>query len=97
MKYPHVREPDRGDPDVCVHCREPWCDVASDECAARLRQRLDDVERTVAAYDATINALPGWVKVGFCRVTPAAFNGVAGEPLVQFAQTAMDDAEKEYR
>lgn len=41
----HVREPDRNEPDVCVHCRLPWCDLFTDrpedECPVRLRAALD--------------------------------------------------------
>lgn len=41
---PHVREPIKTDPDVCIHCRMPWCDLftgPTDECPARLREALD--------------------------------------------------------
>jgi hypothetical protein len=46
---PHVREPDRNEPDVCVHCREPWCelftDQPADECPTRLRAALNEARR----------------------------------------------------
>ena len=57
-RFPHVREPSSGEPDICIYCREEWVDLLTlyerDECSVRLRA---EVERLRADLDALARAV----------------------------------------
>jgi hypothetical protein len=72
---PHVREPDSGDPDSCIYCREDWPMTSTGECPARLRAALDaalsapfdggdhvDAGRAWAAFEALPLVAGPWTR-----------------------------------
>ena len=50
-RFPHVREPSSGEPDICIYCREEWVDLLTlyerDECSVRLRAEVDRLRAEV--------------------------------------------------
>ena len=57
-RFPHVREPSSGEPDICIYCREEWVDLLTlyerDECSVRLRAEVDRLRSEVSYLRACV-------------------------------------------
>ena len=57
-RFPHVREPSSGEPDICIYCREEWVDLLTlyerDECSVRLRAEVERLRSEVSYLRACV-------------------------------------------
>ena len=80
-RFPHVREPSSGEPDICIYCREEWVDLLTlyetDECSVRLRAELATrcpagcLSHPSGFYELRCNALSAALDTALTRAATA--------------------------
>ena len=93
-RFPHVREPSSGEPDICIYCREEWVDLLTlyerDECSVRLRAEVDRLRSQVAALLAKVERLRDTVAFLRACVPPTHPSDYGHEAWAETVRTAVD-------